>query len=385
MTEPIHRDTDSRVCGASTTVSNQSNVFANNLLVSTDGDPNSHGDGGLIAGANNVFVNNILVVRIADGSNADSLCPIPPHCGPDPSSASDNVFVGRPTEVDLGDNTKGYLLDEQPAQDTPGEPQASRMVAASPGGGGIAPSADGGPVVANGDTVTEFDDVPPAGNCARPDLGKVSERYESNGNPSAIGFDTTGGWSWGAYQIATKVGTFKNYMSFCQQRYPNIYNELQSVGGNAAFTAGGKESAAANKWKELKSNPEFLPSQHDFIQATHFDKLVAKIKKETGIDICDGTHCYGLQDAIWSISVQHGPGSSIPRKGIERAGGVTVVNQEPLKLEYPNDCDLINGIYDERDRVDVYFRRSTPGVKASVAKRFKKERSDCLALCPECN
>jgi hypothetical protein len=29
----------------------------------------------------------------------------------------------------------------------------------------------------------------------------------------------------------------------------------------------------------------------------------------------------------------------------------------------------------------VYFKRSTPGVKASVARRFKKERQDCLAIC----
>jgi len=94
MTEPVHRDTDSRTCGASTTVSNQSNVFANNLLVSTNGDPNSHGSGGLVAGANNVFVNNILVVRIADGSDSDSLCPPlgGDHCSPTPSSASENVF-----------------------------------------------------------------------------------------------------------------------------------------------------------------------------------------------------------------------------------------------------------------------------------------------------
>lgn len=381
MTEPVHRDTDSRTCGASTTVSLQPNVFANNLLVAVNGDPNSHGDGGLIAGANNVFANNILVVRIVDGANADSLCPPlgGDHCAPDPSSASGNVFAGFPTAVDLGGGTVGYFLPPQPAQEpNPDEPEATKMTAASPGGGAIAPSTDGGPVVAQGSSeeLKAEEILPPpggaTGQCARPDLGKVSERYESNGNPSAIGFDTTGGWSWGAYQIATKVGTFKNYMTFCKQRYPDIHSELESVGGNSAYTAGGKTSPAATKWKELKDHPNFVASQHDFIQATHFDKMVAKIKKATGLDICDGTHCYGLQDAIWSISVQHGPGSSIPKKGIAAAGPDA------------NDCDIINAIYDERDRVDVYFKRSTPGVKAGVAKRFKRERADCLALCPDC-
>jgi hypothetical protein len=42
MSIPVHRDTDSRVCGATTVVENQSSVFANGLLIATFGDPNSH-------------------------------------------------------------------------------------------------------------------------------------------------------------------------------------------------------------------------------------------------------------------------------------------------------------------------------------------------------
>ena len=95
MSVPIHRDTDGRICGATTTVAGQSNVFANNLLVSVDGDPNSHGGGELVAGSRNVFVNSKAVVNDSpDSAGADSLCPIPPHCGPDTSGGSSNVFVG---------------------------------------------------------------------------------------------------------------------------------------------------------------------------------------------------------------------------------------------------------------------------------------------------
>ena len=56
MTIPIHRDTDPRVCGATTTVVNQSNVFANSLLVAVYGDTNSHGAGGF--DAINSYTNN---------------------------------------------------------------------------------------------------------------------------------------------------------------------------------------------------------------------------------------------------------------------------------------------------------------------------------------
>ena len=95
MTIPVHRDTDSRVCGASTTVAGNTTVFANNLLVSVDSDPNSHGGGSLSATSNAVFANNQLVVHNApDSASPDALCPIPPHCGPDTSQGSPNVFTG---------------------------------------------------------------------------------------------------------------------------------------------------------------------------------------------------------------------------------------------------------------------------------------------------
>ena len=59
----IHRHTDSRACGAGTVVSGQNTVYANNLLVSVDGDPNDHGAGSLNAACCEVYVNGILVVN----------------------------------------------------------------------------------------------------------------------------------------------------------------------------------------------------------------------------------------------------------------------------------------------------------------------------------
>ena len=159
-------------------------------------------------------------------------------------------------------------------------------------------------------------------------------------------------------------------MSYLQKLYPRLYGILDAAGGNAAATSG--TTAFKDKWKSLTSDPDFKTSQHNFIQATHHDKLVAKVKAATGVDLCDGTHCNGLQDAAWSISVQHGPGSSIVTKGITAA-----------KSANPSatDVDFINAIFDERDRVEVYFSKSTASVRASVARRFVSERADCLASC----
>ena len=97
MSIAIHRDSDPRICGAATTVTGNTTVFANNLLVSVNGDPNSHGAGAVVAGSNHMYCHSTLVVNhTPDGSAADALCiPIgPPHCGPSTAGGSPNVFVG---------------------------------------------------------------------------------------------------------------------------------------------------------------------------------------------------------------------------------------------------------------------------------------------------
>ena len=53
-----------------------------------------------------------------------------------------------------------------------------------------------------------------------------------------------------------------------------------------------------NEWKNLARDPDFAQAQHDFIQRSHHDPAVTKIKNSTGIDVCDGT---------WS---NDGPGSN---------------------------------------------------------------------------
>lgn len=93
----IHRDTDSRACGASTTVNGQgkNKVFVNGLLASVKDDPNTHGGGTLNASNNDgtVYVNDKLVVLLGSSAKPDKLCPIPPHCGPTATGASSDVFA----------------------------------------------------------------------------------------------------------------------------------------------------------------------------------------------------------------------------------------------------------------------------------------------------
>lgn len=93
----IHRHSDSRSCGTTTVVVGQSNVYANGLLVSVDGDPNTYGESELIATSNKVYVNNKLVVSHGpDAAKPDGQGGLlgELRCDPETASGSPNVFVG---------------------------------------------------------------------------------------------------------------------------------------------------------------------------------------------------------------------------------------------------------------------------------------------------
>lgn len=97
MTAFVHRQGDSRSCGAST-VTRVTNVRVNNRPISVDRDTNTHGAGQLHASetVGKVRANNIAVILNGDSASSDNLCPIPGgnHCSPNASSASPNVRAG---------------------------------------------------------------------------------------------------------------------------------------------------------------------------------------------------------------------------------------------------------------------------------------------------
>lgn len=93
----VHRNTDSRVCGASTVVSGQGTVYANGLLIAVMNDQNTHGGGGLNASVNpgTVFINGKKMVVVGSSASPDALCPPigAPHCNPKSTGGSPDVFA----------------------------------------------------------------------------------------------------------------------------------------------------------------------------------------------------------------------------------------------------------------------------------------------------
>jgi hypothetical protein len=203
---------------------------------------------------------------------------------------------------------------------------------------------------------------------APPELGALSSKYESNGSPGAIGYDTTGGWSYGTYQLATIPGTFEEFMKSLKTSHPTLANPLEDAGGAEDALAGTKEFRAA--WVKLAHDDgaAFNQAQHDFIKATHYDKQAAKLKQNLGLDV--NAHSRALQNMLWSMSVQHGNGTQTVFKN-------ALKNVQVGKL---SDAEIIALVYTERSKVDTYFANSTKKVKADVKKRFQQEQQDALKM-----
>lgn len=182
-------------------------------------------------------------------------------------------------------------------------------------------------------------------------LGSWSSQFESGGRgTSAIGFDRTGGASYGKYQIATKTGTMDNFLNYLKKENPEMAEKLLAEKGSM----GEKDGAFAKKWKEMAG--DISKYEHGFIKKTHYDPAKAglsdKLKEFMGDD-------RGLQEALWSTSVQHGSG-----------GASSIWNKVFEKGNFENKEDFINAIYNERGK---HFGSSTEAVRESVKNRFSKE------------
>jgi len=172
--------------------------------------------------------------------------------------------------------------------------------------------------------------------------GSLSARFESSGDPGSIGYDSTGGYSYGTYQLA-----HSNAAAFVKQS--PYASEFKGIPFNS--------KAFQNKWKEIaKTDPNgFKQAQESYIQTTHVQPQLNKLA-EAGFD--PNKLSPTLKEVIFSTAVQHGPNNNIILKALKLAG--------------PNasEADIIKKIYNERWSGGDRFANSTAEVKRAVYNRF---------------
>lgn len=217
--------------------------------------------------------------------------------------------------------------------------------------------------------------APAAASAAKPQSiaqeveGFLSAQFESGDKGiEAIGWDSTGGTSYGKYQIASKTGTMDRFLNYLDDKAPELAQRLRSAG---PAETGGTTGDMPKEWKSIASEmPEhFEKLQHGFIKGEHYDTARNMIRDKTGIDLDSAPPI--VKEVLWSTSVQHGPtgATNIFSKAINAFLGRTEGGEFSRKL--------IEQVYDTRKG---QFGSSTERVRQAVGNRLESEKEIALNM-----
>lgn len=199
-------------------------------------------------------------------------------------------------------------------------------------------------------------------------IGKLSAQFESGGDGiAAIGYDSTGGTSYGKYQIASRVGSMKNFLEFLDSEAPDISKRLRKAG---PANTGSRRGGMPNEWRAIaKEQPErFEQLQEAFIHESHYKPALSAIEKSTGID--SSKLSGAMREVIWSTAVQHGPAGAA--RIFARADSVS-----GKSTDAGYERKLISNVYNVRAG---QFGSSTRQVREAVQNRFRQEKQLALNM-----
>ena len=196
-------------------------------------------------------------------------------------------------------------------------------------------------------------------------IGGLSAQFESGSEGiAAIGYDRTGGTSYGKYQIASRVGSMTAFLNFLDEEAPDIAERLRSAG---PANTGSRKGAMPEEWRAIAAEQpdRFGSLQENFILESHYKPALEGIGENTRLDV--NRLSKAMREVIWSTAVQHGP-----------AGAARLFGKAD------DLSGAADGGYEKRLIRNLYalragqFGSSDAGVRAAVGNRFKKE--EVLAL-----
>lgn len=199
-------------------------------------------------------------------------------------------------------------------------------------------------------------------------IGKLSAKFESGSDGiAAIGYDSTGGTSYGKYQIASKVGSMKSFLAFLDTEAPDLASRLRKAG---PANTGSRRGSMPDTWRAIaKEQPErFEQLQEAFIHQSHYKPALEAIEQRTGID--SSSLSAAMREVIWSTAVQHGP-----------AGAARIFAKADDLSGKPEDAGyerkMISNVYTVRAG---QFGSSTSRIRDAVRNRFRQERQMALKM-----
>jgi len=218
-------------------------------------------------------------------------------------------------------------------------------------------------------------------NSSAQGVGAIAAKFESGEKGSAaIGFDRTGGTSYGKFQISSRAGTMNRFLSFLGEREPAMAERLRRAGPANTGSTQGRMPA---EWAKIASeNPErFEKLQTEFITKDHYQPARDKILEQTGVDIESAKPA--VREALFSTAVQHGASGAARifnqaiDKFLGKLGGHTTAGATAINAGKGFEQALVSEVYNKRQN---QFGGSTDAVRASVRGRLKQEKDMVLAL-----
>jgi hypothetical protein len=198
-------------------------------------------------------------------------------------------------------------------------------------------------------------------------LGSLAAQFESGKDGiSAIGYDRVGGTSYGKYQIASRVGSMNNFLSFLDKEAPDIATQLRAAG---PANTGSRRGKMPEVWQKIAAEQpaRFEALQEKFIHDSHYAPALNAVTRTAGIDPAKLSPA--MQEVLWSTAVQHGPN-----------GAARIFNRAVSKGSFDNmqaERKLIDNVYALRAE---QFGSSSEQVRASVRNRLKQEKTLALAM-----
>lgn len=202
------------------------------------------------------------------------------------------------------------------------------------------------------------------------DLGAYVKQFESGSLGSkVIGWDSTGGTSYGMYQIASKPGTFAQFLEYAKTTGGEFGRKVASIMSSCGkLDTGSRRGAGPDAWKrlaEVNGGKSLHALEAGFIRKTHYEVALRGIANPEARALIEQDR--GLREALWSTSVQHGPGAD--------KGAAAIFNR--TYKPGMSAAEWLVAIYQKRG---TQFGSSTPQVRRSVLNRFKKELPIVLGL-----